>query len=88
MRSNQPNTPSAGSCFKNPHADFAGRLIEAVGLKGHRVGGMEFSTIHANFLVNADNGTFDDALFLIQEAQKRVYEQFGIWLENETKHTQ
>ncbi len=83
MRSNQPSTPSAGSCFKNPHADFAGRLIEAVGLKGHRVGGMEFSTLHANFLVNVDNGTFDDAIFLIQEAQKRVYEQFGIWLENE-----
>lgn len=83
MRSNQPKLPSAGSCFKNPHADFAGRLIEAVGLKGHRVGGMEFSTIHANFLVNADNGRFDEALFLIQEAQKRVYEQFGIWLENE-----
>ncbi|MFA6195975.1 MAG: UDP-N-acetylmuramate dehydrogenase [Sulfurimonas sp.] len=83
MRSNQPKLPSAGSCFKNPHADFAGRLIEAVALKGKRVGGMEFSSVHANFLVNADNGTFDDAIFLIQEAQKRVYEQFGIWLENE-----
>lgn len=83
MRSNQPSTPSAGSCFKNPHADYAGRLIEAVGLKGHRVGGMEFSTVHANFLVNCEKGTFEDAIFLIQEAQKRVYEQFGIWLENE-----
>ncbi|MFA6192688.1 MAG: UDP-N-acetylmuramate dehydrogenase [Sulfurimonas sp.] len=83
MRSNQPNTPSAGSCFKNPVGDYAGRLIEAVGLKGDRVGGMEFSEAHANFLVNADNGIFDDAIFLIQEAQKRVYEQFGIWLENE-----
>lgn len=83
MRSNQPTTPSAGSCFKNPVGDYAGRLIEAVGLKGLRRGGMEFSTVHANFLVNKDRGAFDDALFLIQEAQKRVYEMFGIWLENE-----
>ncbi|MFA6137858.1 MAG: UDP-N-acetylmuramate dehydrogenase [Sulfurimonas sp.] len=83
MRLNQPKSPSAGSCFKNPVGDYAGRLIEAVGLKGYRVGGMEFSEVHANFLVNADNGSFDDAIFLIQEAQKRVYEQFGIWLENE-----
>jgi len=83
MRANQPHMPSAGSCFKNPPNDYAGRLIEAVGLKGKRVGAMEFSTVHANFLVNSDNGTFEDAIFLIQEAQKRVYEQFGIWLENE-----
>ena len=83
MRSNQPNMPSAGSCFKNPPQDFAGRLIEAVGLKGKRVGAMEFSTQHANFLVNTEDGHFEDAIFLIQEAQKRVYEQFGIWLECE-----
>ncbi len=73
MRKNQPSTPSAGSCFKNPVGDYAGRLIEAVGLKGYRVGGMEFSKEHANFLVNVQNGTFDDAIYLIQEAQKRVY---------------
>ncbi len=83
MRSNQPSTPSAGSCFKNPVGDYAGRLIEAVGLKGERVGGMEFSTEHANFLVNTGNGNFNDAIFLIQEAQKRVYKQFDIWLECE-----
>jgi len=83
MRSNQPNTPSAGSCFKNPVGDYAGRLIETVGLKGKRVGGMEFSTKHANFLVNAENGNFQDAIFLIQEAQERVYKEFGIWLECE-----
>ena len=83
MRSNQPSTPSAGSCFKNPDADYAGRLIEAVGLKGKRVGDMEFSTIHANFLVNHGSGTFDDAIELIQEVQKRVYKEFDIWLECE-----
>jgi len=83
MRENQPSTPSAGSCFKNPLGDYAGRLIEAVGLKGYRVGGMEFSKEHANFLVNVQNGTFDDAVYLIQEAQKRVYNEFNIWLECE-----
>lgn len=83
MRQNQPKTPSAGSCFKNPKGDFAGRLIEAVELKGHRVGGMEFSVQHANFLVNVGNGTFDEAIYLIKEAQKRVYDAFGIWLECE-----
>ena len=83
MRSNQPNTPSAGSCFKNPKGDYAGRLIEAVGLKGKRVGDMEFSTEHANFLVNHGNGIFDDAIFLIQEAQSRVFKEFAIWLECE-----
>ena len=83
MRSNQPSTPSAGSCFKNPQGDYAGRLIEAVGLKGKRVGDIEFSTVHANFLVNHGNGNFDDAMYLVQEAQKRVYEMFEIWLECE-----
>jgi len=83
MRSNQPSTPSAGSCFKNPKGDYAGRLIEEVGLKGKKVGSMEFSPKHANFLVNNGNGNFKDAIFLIKEAQKRVYERFDIWLECE-----
>ena len=52
-------------------------------LKGKRVGGMEFSTKHANFLVNADYGTYEDAISLIQEAQKRVQEHFDIFLECE-----
>ncbi len=83
MRSNQPSTPSAGSCFKNPKDDYAGRLIEAVGLKGKRIGGMEFSSKHANFLVNHGDGTFEDAIYLIQEAQKRVYDDYKIKLECE-----
>ena len=83
MRSNQPSTPSAGSCFKNPEGDYAGRLIEAVGLKGKRVGAMEFSTVHSNFLVNHGDGSFEDAIYLIQEAQKRVFESFNVWLECE-----
>ncbi len=83
MRSNQPSTPSAGSCFKNPPGDYAGRLIEAVGLKGKRIGDMEFSTVHANFLVNHGAGRFEDAIVLIDEAKKKVKEQFGIELQCE-----
>jgi UDP-N-acetylmuramate dehydrogenase len=83
MRSNQPKEPSAGSFFKNPPGDYAGRLIEAVGLKGHRNGGMAFSEMHANFMVNLGGGTFDEAIALMQLAQQKVYARFGIWLENE-----
>jgi UDP-N-acetylmuramate dehydrogenase len=83
MRANQPSTPSAGSCFKNPKGDYAGRLIEAVGLKGVLQGDMCFSNEHANFLVNNGSGVFEDAVYLINEAQKRVYKEFGILLELE-----
>lgn len=83
MRDNQPQKPSAGSCFKNPKDDFAGRLIEAVGLKGYKIGDMEFSNTHANFLVNHGNGTFEDAIFLINLAKQKVKEQFNIDLETE-----
>ncbi len=85
LRKNQPKDPSAGSCFKNPKGDYAGRLIEAVGLRGFRVGGAAFSEKHANFLVNINNATFKDAFDLIRLAQKRVYENFGIKLEREIK---
>jgi len=83
MRANQPATPSAGSCFKNPKGDYAGRLIEAVGLKDFRVGDMAFSKEHANFLVNYGNGKFEDAMWLINEAKKRVLAEFDISLECE-----
>lgn len=83
MRSNQPNDPSAGSCFKNPPGDYAGRLIEAVGLKGLRRGNMAFSEVHANFLVNYGGGTYEDAMRLIHEAQQKIQETFGITLQCE-----
>lgn len=83
MRKNQPSLPSAGSAFKNPRGDYAGRLIEAVGLKGYKKGRASFSEVHANFLVNLGGASFEDALFLIELAKKRVYEKFGIELENE-----
>jgi len=83
MRSNQPKEASAGSCFKNPPNDYAGRLIEEVGLKGKRVGDMQFSNIHANFLVNLGSGAYDDAMLLINEAKKKVLEKFNISLKEE-----
>lgn len=82
-RKNQPKQPSAGSCFKNPPNDFAGRLIETVGLKGYQNGGFAFSQDHANFLINTGDGTYEEAIWLIEEAKKRVFEAFGILLETE-----
>jgi UDP-N-acetylmuramate dehydrogenase len=83
MRDNQPHVPSAGSCFKNPKGDFAGRLIQEVGLKGQRQGDMSFSEEHANFLVNYGDGTFEDAIYLIDVAKKKIKEQFNIDIEEE-----
>ena len=83
LRDNQPHLPSAGSCFKNPPNHFAGKLIEEVGLKGKNIGAMSFSVEHANFLVNQSNGTFEDAIALINLAKEEVFKQFGIALEEE-----
>ncbi|MEA3456478.1 MAG: UDP-N-acetylmuramate dehydrogenase [Campylobacterota bacterium] len=85
LRSNQPKDPSAGSAFKNPDGDHAGRLIEAVGLKGLRKGDMGWSNVHANFLVNLGNGNFEDALYLIRLAQEKVSKTFGVELQEEIK---
>lgn len=85
LRSNQPKDPSAGSAFKNPKGDFAGRLIQEVGLKGFRVGGMSFSDIHANFLVNLGGGTYDDAMLLIDMAVTKILKEFGLELQLEIK---
>jgi UDP-N-acetylmuramate dehydrogenase len=83
MRDNQPNLPSAGSCFKNPKGDFAGRLIQEVGLKGFRKGDMAFSDIHANFLVNLGQGCYEDAIYLINEAKSRIKDKFNIEIQEE-----
>ncbi|MFC2057713.1 UDP-N-acetylmuramate dehydrogenase [Campylobacterota bacterium] len=85
LRSNQPHEPSAGSAFKNPEGDYAGRLIEAVGLKGKRKGQMQWSNVHANFLVNLGGGTFEDAKSLIDLAKSEVLERFNIVLIEEIK---
>jgi len=83
MRDNQPSEPSAGSAFKNPKGDYAGRLIEGVGLKGYKVGNAMFSDVHANFLVNLGGASFEDACYLIDLAKEKVWEKYGITLENE-----
>lgn len=85
LRSNQPHEPSAGSAFKNPEGDHAGRLIEAAGLKGVRNGQMQWSTVHANFLVNLGGGTYEEAKSLIDLAKSAVLMMFDIALIEEIK---
>ena len=85
-RRTQPVAPSLGSTFKNPPGDFAGRLIEAAGLKGARVGGVEVSRLHANFIVNpggAGAAQAADVVALIERIQRAVQAQFGVDLELE-----
>jgi len=84
-RRTQPSDPSAGSVFQNPPNDFAGRLVEAAGLKGTRSGGAMISTVHANFFVNTGTATAADLLALIQLAQMQVYERFGVRLSTEVE---
>jgi len=83
MRDNQPSEPSAGSCFSNPEGHFAGALIEAVGLRGKRIGSMAFSEKHANFLINLGGGSFSEAMELINLAKMKVYAEKGITLKEE-----
>lgn len=83
LRESQPKLPSAGSCFKNPKNNFAGRLLEEAGLKGFELGNMAFSASHANFLVNLGGGTFEEAITLINLAKKKVKEKSGVDLEEE-----
>jgi len=80
-----PNRPSCGSTFKRPQGDFPGRVIEAAGLKGTRVGQIEVSPVHANYLVNLGGGTAEDALALIELVRERVRERLGIELESEVR---
>ena len=82
-RSTQPPGASMGSMFRNPPGDYAGRLIEAAGLKGTRVGGAEISSRHANFFINNGNATAADIQALVNLAQKTVAGRFGVKLELE-----
>lgn len=75
--------PSAGSFFKNPPDESAGRLIEESGLKGFSVGGAKISEKHANFIVNTGKASAADILNLMQVVQQKVYKRFGIKLEPE-----
>jgi UDP-N-acetylmuramate dehydrogenase len=80
-----PNRPSCGSTFKRPEGDFPGRVIEAAGLKGTRVGQIEVSPVHATYLVNLGGGTSEDALALIALVRETVRERLGIELESEVR---
>ena len=84
-RATQPSDPSAGSVFQNPPGDFAGRLIEAAGLKGTQVGGARISPVHANFFVNTGTATAAELRALIRLAQAAVREKFGIELQPEVE---
>ncbi len=75
--------PSAGSVFRNPEGDFAGRLIEDIGYKGKKIGGAMVSDKHANFIINYDNATSDDIINLINEIKKEVKEKYKIDLKCE-----
>ena len=83
-RSSQPlNQKSAGCIFKNPQGGSAGRMIDELGLKGHRVGDAMVSDRHANFFVNAGNASCSDMMRLIDDVKERVRAAFGAELENE-----
>lgn len=77
--------PNAGSIFRNPPGEFAGRLIEAAGLKGFRIGGAMLSEQHANFIVNVGGATAADVLALMRAAEQRVWELKRIRLQPEIK---
>jgi len=83
--SKQPKGLTTGSFFKNPEGDYAGRLIEAAGLKGKQVGGARISDKHANFFMNEQNASFDDIIKLKKLCQKTVENKFNIKLEPEVQ---
>lgn len=77
--------PNAGSIFKNPSGTYAGRLIESVGLKGHRHGYAQVSEQHANFIVNTGGASAADVRGLMDQIQQTVWEKTNIWLEPEVR---
>lgn len=80
------NKRTFGSVFKNPgHELTAGRMLEACGLKGHRIGGAQISPMHANFIENAGDARSADAVALMIEARRRAFEQFGVELRHEVR---
>jgi UDP-N-acetylmuramate dehydrogenase len=84
--SRQPRgVPNAGSIFKNPPGNFAGKLLEGAGLKGTRLGGAAFSDQHANFIVNLGGAQAAEVRALIDMARVKVRAQSGVWLEPEVR---
>jgi UDP-N-acetylenolpyruvoylglucosamine reductase len=81
------NKRTYGSVFKNPpeHELSAGKMLEACGLKGHRIGGAQISPRHANFIENADGASTADAIALMAEARRRAFDEYGVELEHEVQ---
>lgn len=81
----QPDGFTCGSFFRNPPGDSAGRVIDQVGLKGHRIGGVKISELHANFFVNEEKGSYRDILDLRDLAKQKVRAMFGLELQEEAR---
>jgi UDP-N-acetylmuramate dehydrogenase len=79
------NFPCAGSIFRNPLPNYAGKLIEIAGLKGYTVGGAKISEMHGNFIVNAGNAKAQDVLDLIQHVKDTIYELYEVKMETEVE---
>ena len=77
--------PSCGSVFRNPPGDHSARLIEAAGLKGHRIGGAEVSEKHANFIINRDAASATDIEELIEHVRQTVFDKHGVKLQHEVR---
>lgn len=84
-KASQPPGATIGSMFKNPPGDYAGRLIEAAGLKGYCVGQAQISPVHANFFQNLGGATAKEVLELIETARTAVQDKFGVVLELEVE---
>ncbi|MFT4624508.1 MAG: UDP-N-acetylmuramate dehydrogenase [Myxococcota bacterium] len=85
-RTQPVNVPTIGSTFRNPPGDAAGRLIDAAGLKGARIGAAEVSEKHANFLVNTGGASADDLRRLIEHVQQEVLKRHGVQLQREVHY--
>ena len=83
MQTQPQEYPSAGSVFRKPEGDAAGRLIEEAGMKGYKIGGAMVSEKHANFIVNMGNATSADIEKLIMEIKKQIKEKYDIDLKEE-----
>lgn len=86
VRQTQPTGPSAGSVFKNPPGDFAGRLIEACGLKGLQIGGAQISEMHANFILNVGDAKAQDIKAIIEKVKSVVRNKFNVQLQEEIRY--
>jgi len=84
-REHQPGGANAGSVFRNPPGDSAGRLIDAVGARGLRIGSAVVSPKHANFIIADRDGAANDVYSLMRVVRQRVFDETGLWLQPETK---